>query len=113
MDHQDWNPIILKSLKAKKTIVDKKQIVKINPNSNSIGKINARKVEESEDMKTVYVSKSIGKQIQQARTIQKITQQDLANKLCVKKNIINDLESGKMLKNNSFVNKVKAYLKII
>ena len=31
MDHQDWNPIILKSSKAKKTIVDKKQIVKINP----------------------------------------------------------------------------------
>ena len=53
MDHQDWNPIILKSSKVKKAIVDKKQIVKINPNSNSIGKINARKVEESEDSENI------------------------------------------------------------
>jgi len=111
MDHQDWKPVILRNPAKKKPIVEKKKVVKTNLNSNSIMNINVRKIED-EDMKVEYVSKSIGKQIQQARLIQKITQQDLANRLCVKKNIINDLESGKMLKNNLFVSKVKKILKI-
>ena len=46
------------------------------------------------------------------RTMKKMTQQDLANRLNVKKNIINDLESGKMILNKAFVSKVKRVLGI-
>ena len=74
--------------------------------------VNMKKIEDNEDMKVEYVSKSVSKQIQQARLEQKMTQQDLANRLCVKKNIINELESGKMLKNNKFISKVKSVLNI-
>ena len=111
MDHQDWKTVILHN-PTKKPIVDKNKVVKTNLNSNSIMNVNARKVEDNEDMKVEYVSKSVSKQIQQARLEQKITQQSLANKLCVKKNIINELESGKMIKNNQFISKVKGVLNI-
>jgi len=111
MDHQDWKIVILHN-PTKKPIVDKNKVVKTNLNSNSIMNVNARKVEDNEDMKVEYVSKSVSKQIQQARLEQKITQQSLANKLCVKKNIINELESGKMIKNNQFISKVKGVLNI-
>ncbi len=111
MDHQDWKTVILHN-PTKKPIVEKKKVVKTNLNSNSILNVNAKKVEDNEDMKVEYISKSVSKQIQQARLEQKITQQSLANKLCVKKNIINELESGKMLKNNQFISKVKSVLNI-
>ena len=109
MDHQDWKPITL--IKPKKHIVEKTKVVKKNLNSNSFININAKKIEE-EDVKIEYVPKSIGIEIQKARSLLKLSQQDLANKLCVKKNIINDLESGRMIKNNVFVSKVKRILKI-
>ena len=110
MDHQDWKPVILKK-SVKKSIVEKKQVVKTNLNSNSISNVNSKKLED-EDVQLKYVPKSVGIEIQQARAAQKLSQQDLANRLCVKKNIINDLESGKMLKNNQFVSKVKRTLNI-
>jgi len=109
MDHQDWKPVILS--KPKKHIVEKTTVVKKNLNSNSIVNLNSKKMEE-EDVKIEYVPKSVGIEIQKARSLLKLSQQDLANKLCVKKNIINDLESGKMVKNNAFVSKVKRILKI-
>jgi|SaaInlStandDraft_7_1057024.scaffolds.fasta_scaffold69638_2 ribosome-binding protein aMBF1 (putative translation factor) len=111
MDHQDWKPVILHNPK-KKPIVEKNKVVKTNLNSNSMMDVNMKKIEDNEDMKVEYVSKSVSKQIQQARLEQKMTQQDLANRLCVKKNIINELESGKMLKNNKFISKVKSVLNI-
>lgn len=109
MNHQDWKPVILK--KPKKHIVEKKTVVKKNLNSNSITNINSNKM-DGEDVKIEYTPKSIGIEIQKARSLLKLSQQDLANKLCVKKNIINDLESGRMVKNNAFLNKVKRILKI-
>ena len=112
MDHQDWKPVVFKNPKAKKSLVQKKKVVKSNLNSNSITNVNAKKLDDAEDVKLQHIPKSIGKQIQQARNAQKITQQDLANRLSVKKSIINDLESGKMLKNNQFVNKVKRALNL-
>ena len=111
MDHQDWKPVIFS--KPKKSIVETKKttVVKKNLNSNSISNVNIKKM-EAEDVKVEYIPKSIGKEIQQARTALKLSQQDLANRLSVKKNVINDLESGKMVKNNQFVSKVKRILNI-
>lgn len=111
MDHQDFKEVVIhsKNSKLKNT---KREIVKKNvSNSNNIQIVNSKKL-ENDDIKPEYVNKEDVKKIIQARTLQKISQQDLANKLNVRKNVINELESGKMLKNGLFVSKVKKILKI-
>ena len=113
MNHQDWNVVNIGNPNLKKKhIVKNEKVVKTNLNNNSFNKINTKKLEETEDMKVEYVKKEDVKKIQQARVLLKLSQDDLAKKLCVKKNIINELESGKMLKNNQFISKVKKILKI-
>lgn len=113
MDHQDWKPVILRKNNTKH--VKKKETVLSNKKSNSNmlnNNLNLKKLDVDDVKPPEHVSKSIGKEIQQARCAIKMTQQDLANKLCVKKNIINDLESGKMLNNKVFIRKVKNILGI-
>ena len=116
MNHQDWKPVILKKsasqIKASNTVKGKTLSNK-QPNSNNINSnLNKNKLDGDDVTAPKYISKAISKEIQQARVAKKISQQDLANALCVKKNIINDLESGKMLENKAFVRRVKNFLKI-
>ena len=110
MDHQDWKPVILKKNKKLEKIIEKVKVNNLNSNSNQ--NINIKKL-ETEDIKLEYIDKKVSKKIAKARLEQKISQQDLANRLCVKKNIINDLESGKILKNNKIIRKTLNILKII
>lgn len=113
MNHQDWNTVNIGNPNLKKKhLVQKEKVVKTNLNSNSFQKINATKLENTDEMKVEYVKKEDVQKIKQARVLLKLSQDDLARKLCVKKNIINELESGKMLKNNQFLSKVKKILKI-
>ena len=117
MDHQDWKPVVLKKsyeqLKKEGKLPPKaKVLVPKRPNSNSTQLQNAWKLDGEDVPPPKYVPKETSKLIQQARVSQKLSQQDLANKLCVKKNIINDLESGKMLLDKSFISKVKKALRI-
>lgn len=114
MNHQDWKPVLLtknlSELKKKNTVT---VISSKKPNSNNTdNNINLNKLDSDMVIPTILIPKEIIKEIQYARCIQKLTQQDLANKLCIKKNIINDLESGKMPYNKAFVSKVKRILKI-
>ena len=109
MDHQDWKPVIL--IKKNKSVKTLEKVKKNNLNSNSNQNINYKKL-DGDDVKLEYIDKSISKKIVQARLSLKLSQQDLANKLCVKKNIINDLESGKILKNNRVIRKALNILKI-
>lgn len=115
MNHQDWKQIILSKNKSQLKKEEKKETVLANKKCNSNkshGDININKL-ESDDVKAPgHIPISISKEIQQARCAMKMTQQDLANKLCVKKNLINELESGKMFNNKSFIRKVKNILKI-
>ena len=112
MEHQDFRVITIGS-KVKKNTNLKREIVKKNvSNSNNIYNVNAAKLENSDDIQIKYVDKEVVKNIIQARTLQKISQQDLANKLNVRKSVITELESGKMLKNNQFISKVKKILRI-
>ncbi len=115
MDHQDWKPVILRKTKQqlqKQGNVKKEKVLNTKrPNSNNVN-VNLKKLDGDEVEPTKYVPKETAKLIQQARTMKKMTQQDLANRLNVKKNIINDLESGKMILNKAFVSKVKRVLGI-
>lgn len=116
MDHQDWKPVVLRNPNAKNiTEAKKKKLVKSTTscNSNNLkGDVSIKKLDSNDVEKLGKVSKEDSKKIQQARLALKLSQQDLATKLNVKKNVINDLESGKMLKNNQLINKIKRVLKI-
>ena len=117
MDHQDWKPVILRKSNAqlkkdnkmaKETVLSSKR-----PNSNSnTFEVNKNKLDNDEVPAPTYVPKSICIEIQQARCAKKMSQQDLANRLNVKKNIVNELESGKMIYNKGFIRKVKNILQI-
>lgn len=115
MDHQDWKPVIFRKsqqqLKKEGKIKKEKVLNTKRPNSNNVG-TNLKKLDGDEVEPPKHVPKETAKLIQQARTAKKMSQQDLANKLNVKKNIINDLESGKMLLNKGFVSRVKRVLGI-
>jgi len=116
MDNQDWKPVLLKKNQSVLNKEEKKRntitvVSTKNPNANN-NDINLKKLDGDMVVPIMLIPKEISKEIQYARSIQKLTQQDLANKLCIKKNIINDLESGKMPYNKAFVNKVKRILKI-
>ncbi len=104
MNHQDWKPVILrKNTKPLKSI--EKVIKKSNENQHL-------KKLEGNDVKLEYIDRSISKKIVEARVSLRMTQQDLANKLCVKKNIVNDLEYGKVLKNDKVIRRALNILKI-
>ena len=115
MNHQDWKTVVFRKSNAqlKKDGKVKKDKVLNNkrPNSNNID-VNLKKLDGDDVQPTKYVPKETSKLIQQARTAKKMTQQDLANRLNVKKTIINDLESGKMILNKGFVSRVKRVLGI-
>lgn len=115
MDHQDWKPVIFRKSKSqlqKEGKIKKEKVLNTKrPNSKQCD-VNFKKLDGDDVPPTKYVPKDIAKQIQQARTAKKMTQQDLANRLNVKKTIINDLESGKMILNKGFVNRVKRVLGI-
>ena len=112
MEHQDFRVITIGSKEKKKANLSREIVKKNISNSNNIYKVNSSKLENSDEIQLKYVDRNVVKKIIQARTLQKISQQDLANKLNVRKSVITELESGKMLKNNQFVSKVKKALRI-
>ena len=104
MDHQDWKPVILR--KNTKPINSTEKVRKKSIENQYLKKL------EGDDVKLEYIDRSISKKIIEARVSLKMSQQDLANKLCVKKNIVNDLESGKILKNDKVIRRALNILKI-
>ena len=104
MNHQDWKPVILR--KNTKPVKSTEKVRKKSNENQHLKKL------EGDDVKLEYIDRSISKKIVEARVSLKMTQQDLANKLCVKKNIVNDLESGKVLKNDKVIRRALNILKI-
>ena len=104
MDHQDWKPVILR--KNSKHVKSTEKVIKKIIENQHLKKL------EGNDIKLEYIDRTISKKILEARVSLKMTQQDLANKLCVKKNIVNDLESGKILKNDKVIRRALNILKI-
>ena len=115
MNHQDWKPVILRKTNTQLKKEEKvKKTTVLNPKGPNSKKtdINAKKLDSDEIQPIKFIPKETAKNIQQARIAKKITQQELANRLNVKKTIINDLESGKMILDKSFINKVEKKLGI-
>ena len=103
MDHQDWKPVILKKPVTKQS-KPKELVVKNNINSNNNFAGTGKKINDDDEITPLpTVGITIGKQIAQARTAKKISQKELANKMNVPLQTIQQNENGKALRNNSLL----------
>ncbi|EED89166.1 predicted protein, partial [Thalassiosira pseudonana CCMP1335] len=72
--------------------------------------VNARKIEESDELKHAKVDKSLSKAIMQARMAKKMTQKDLATKINEKPQVVGEYESGKAIPNGQIIVKMERVL---
>lgn len=98
---------------------NKVQLHKMNTKNNNINKPkvnysnNLIKLEKNDNIvKQTKVPLKLGKIIQLKRTEMKLTQNNLAKLLNIDKNIINQLETGKSVKNTKVLSKLERLLKI-
>jgi putative transcription factor len=100
MNHQDWKDVVFKKpeKKQKKPHFEKSKIQK--------------QLEEDDIPKLKNFGKDNGKLLQQARMIQKLTQEQLAKDINEQKNLINQYESGNIIPDNKVVSKLQRKLNI-
>lgn len=101
---QDWEPVIWK----KKEINSKKEFKHIDPVALKLNRIDNKTIEDKLDI--ITVSKEDANIISKLRTDKKISQQDLATSLNIKRDIIKDIERGVYPENKLLVNKIKKFL---
>ena len=101
MDHQDWEPVVLRKNTERKTRYNA-------PGHKKFKKIDSEDVEAP---KTLGLS--AGRQIQQARAAKKMTQKELAQKINVKAQLITDYETGKAIPSRAILNKINHALGIV
>lgn len=98
MNHQDWNPVVLR-----------KRVTPINKVSPEVS--HEVKIEREEIGTHEKVSVSLAKTIQQARIAKGYkTQKELANAMGVKVDIINGYESGKIIPDTIVMQKLRKVL---
>lgn len=96
MEHQDWNPVILR-----------KRVEPVKKPEVSRG----NKIEREEIGTHEKVTMSLAKLIQQERVAKGFkTQKDLANAVGVKVDIISGYESGKIIPDNAILQKLRRVL---
>ncbi len=92
--HQDWNTIIIGNSNKLKSNTPKEIIAKKDDNSISdqLKKIDN---DNAETFTILKIPQLLSKEITTARNAIKMTQKDVANKLCIQQNVYTDLENGK------------------
>lgn len=95
---------------AGKITTERKYGAATNSSAHSGTGVNARKLEESEDLKHAKVDKSLSKAIMQARTAKKMTQKELATAINEKPQVIAEYESGKAIPNSQIISKIERKL---
>ena len=79
-------------------------------NSNSVGGMDARKLEEAEVGRIATVDRSLSKAIMQARTAKKMTQKELGGAIQEKPQIVGEYENGKAVPNAQIIGKLERAL---
>ena len=99
--HQDWTPVILSN---------PKNVINNKTKPKTITKM--QKLENSDEIiKPKKIDINLKKAIQQARLSNKISQKELASKMCVPVQTIINYENGKAIPNNQFISKLERTLK--
>lgn len=105
--HQDFKEIIFKNKASSKN-----KSVSSQP-SIVISKVQRQLLNDDEEgPKLKTFGKENGKLLQSARTARKLTQEELANQINEKKNIINLYEVGNIVPDNKILNKLRRILNI-
>jgi len=105
--HQDFKEIILKNPSSQKN-----KIISSQP-SVVISKLQKQLLNDDEEgPKLKTFGKDNGKLLQSARTARKLTQEQLANLINEKKNVINSYEVGNIVPDNKILNKLRRVLNI-
>ena len=114
---QDWEPLVLRKNKIKSKQDKQDAIRKGNSEvkEKNTGKGKSDKMrkleEETETFKVETVNKSISKAIMEARTKLKMNQKDLATKVNVQQQIIQQYENGKAKPDIAVLRKLERVLK--
>ena len=95
MDHQDWEPVILRK---PVTVIHKPKPRGPKP------------LEDGEEFNVAKVSPELKKALQQARVANKMSQKQLATLLNVPVQEITKYETGKIIPNNQFISRMERAL---
>ena len=114
---QDWEPLVLRKNQVKSKL-DKQNALRTGKvetkvkNSNKDHNTEMRKLEEDMDnLKVETVNKSISKAIMDARMKLNLKQKDVANKINVQPQVVQQYENGKAKPDISVLRKLERVLK--
>lgn len=114
LSHQDWQTVVFR-----KSLPQQKKDATIKPQTATMSVVAnkpAWKIEQQVDSETSkpikFVSKEDASAIISGRVALKMTQKDLANKLCMQEKDIKDIESCKSVENKATLSKIKKLLNI-
>jgi putative transcription factor len=105
MEHQDWNTI---TYKKPKILSKEDKIKRQNPSRTK----DFKKLDSDEPPIPTKLNHDLKILIQKKRQELNLTQKNLANKINVKVNIINDYETGKCIPDKIILQKIKNVLNI-
>ena len=108
MEHQNWETFIIHCKDKKK----KGNVNETKPEKQLTKSQKIEKMEKEDNLKHKKIDKELSKKIQQSRLSKGWTQKQLAQKINVNQNIINDIESGKAIYNGQHIGKLKRLLNI-
>lgn len=115
MDHQDWETYIVHCKdKNKVTNKEKKLNDKVKKKGTNVLQKDSKLEKNIEDgnLKHKKIDGELSKKIQQGRLSKGLTQKQLANRLSIPINEINEMENGKYVYNGQKISKVKRFLGI-
>jgi ribosome-binding protein aMBF1 (putative translation factor) len=116
MDHQQWDPVILKKTNPNATkvttTVPKQHINKAQSAIKTEKIYDPNNPDAEPEIKPVMIDSEFGKQIATARCAKNMTQKQLAAAINLPVNVINEYERGQGVRNGTYVSKIKSYLGI-
>ena len=114
VNNQHWEPTVWTKKAADRSDKRMEAHAKSGGGKNTISAtdVNMRKLDETEKTKHDTVPLEIRTQIQRKRAELGWSQQQLAQRLNLKKTVINEIESGKHIMNKQLLSRVKRVLKL-
>lgn len=102
-EHQNWEPTIIKG--NAKTNATSQPKVKLNPEA-----IRLAKLENDEPVKVKSLSNESRQELIKGRVAKGLNQEKMAQALAIQANLYKDIENGKVIPNQTILNKINNFL---